>query len=196
MNPTQLQELILQSLEQERGGVQVYETALRCAVSKELKRTWENYHRQTVRHVEILEEVCGALGIDSTTATPGTGILKKLGESLVKAMESALAAGNAEAAQIVACECVVLAETKDHMDWELLTRCGKQAEAGARKVLADAAAQVEDQEDEHLYHTRGWCRELWLKSLGLDAVIPPPEETRDARTAIEAARAEQSAHRH
>ena len=35
-------------------------------------------------------------------------------------MKTALAAGNPHAAQIVAAECVVLAETKDHLDWELL----------------------------------------------------------------------------
>ena len=35
-------------------------------------------------------------------------------------MNTALAAGDPAAAQIVAAECVVLAETKDHLDWELL----------------------------------------------------------------------------
>lgn len=36
-------------------------------------------------------------------------------------------------------------------------------------------------------------RELWLKSLGLPAILPPPEEVRDVKTAIGAARAEQAA---
>jgi hypothetical protein len=38
----------------------------------------------------------------------------------------------------------------------------------------------------------GWSRELWLQSLGLPAVIPPPEEEKKVKTAIGAARAEQS----
>jgi hypothetical protein len=50
---------------------------------------------------------------------------------------------------------------------------------------------VEDQEDEHLYHTRGWARELWMEALGLKAVLPPPEERKDVKTAIGAARAQQ-----
>jgi hypothetical protein len=29
---------------------------------------------------------------------------------------------------------------------------------------------------------------LWLKSLGLNAVLPPPEEKRDVKTAMEAAK--------
>ena len=36
------------------------------------------------------------------------------------------AAGNPAAAQIVAAECVVLAETKDHLDWELLGEVAKE----------------------------------------------------------------------
>ena len=52
--------------------------------------------------------------------------------------------------------------------------------------------QVEEQEDEHLYHTTGWCRELWIQSLGLPAVIPPPEEEKEVKTAIGAARAKQA----
>jgi hypothetical protein len=48
---------------------------------------------------------------------------------------------------------------------------------------------VEEEEDEHLYHTQGWTRELWLEHLGLPAVLPPPEEEKDVKTAIGAARA-------
>ena len=35
----------------------------------------------------------------------------------------------------------------------------------------------------------GWTRELWIESLGLPAVLPPPEEEKDVKTAIGAARA-------
>lgn len=44
--------------------------------------------------------------------------------------------------------------------------------------------RVEDQEDEHLYHTTGWGRELWIESLGMPAVLPPPEEEKEVKTAI------------
>ena len=46
---------------------------------------------------------------------------------------------------------------------------------------------MEDEEDEHLYHTKGWCRELWFQALGFDATLPPPEEEKDVKTAIDAA---------
>jgi hypothetical protein len=62
----------------------------------------------------------------------------------------------------------------------------------AGRLLKQAYKQVEEEEDEHLYHTAGWSRELWIHSLGLPAVLPPPEEAKDVKTAIGAARAKQA----
>ena len=92
----------------------------------------------------------------------------------------------------MAAECVVDAETKDHQNWELIGELSKKLGGDAARALAEAYEQVEDEEDEHLYHTRGWCRELWLDALGLPAQLPPPEEERDVKTAVEAAHAEES----
>ena len=89
----------------------------------------------------------------------------------------------------------MLAETKDHSNWELLGKCAQHLEGEKAAALKAAYDDIEDQEDEHLYHTKGWCRELWIKSLGLTAVLPPPEETKKVKTAIGAARAEQAADR-
>jgi hypothetical protein len=60
------------------------------------------------------------------------------------------------------------------------------------KALKAALEEVEEQEDEHLYHTTGWGRELWIEALGMQAVLPPPEEQKDVKTAIGAARAKQT----
>jgi hypothetical protein len=100
--------------------------------------------------------------------------------------------GPSDSAELVACECVVEAETKDHLNWELIEVAGRALKGDEAKALKDAYQQVEEQEDEHLYHTTGWCRELWIQSLGLPAVIPPPEEEKEVKTAIGAARAKQA----
>jgi hypothetical protein len=92
----------------------------------------------------------------------------------------------------VACECVVEAETKDHLNWELIGEVAKKQTGEAGRALKAAYEEVEEEEDEHLYHTTGWCRELWLQSLGQPAVLPPPEEKKDVKTAIGAARAKAS----
>jgi hypothetical protein len=136
--------------------------------------------------------VCEIFDIDTMTSTPGTQIVKALGASLVEAMQTALAAGNPLAAQIVAAECVVLAETKDHLDWELLGEVAKGLSGEQREALEAAYEKIEDEEDEHLYHTQGWCRELWLESLGIDAELPPAEEKRDVTSAVEAQHAKET----
>ena len=192
MKIEQLTELVLQSLEHEKGGVQIYQIALRCAQNEDLLKEWEEYFEQTQKHVAILEDVCRELSIDPNRPSPGRSILRGLGEALVSAMEEALEAGNPDAAQLVACECVVLAETKDHLDWELLDKCSEKLTGSQKKALEAAVGEVEEEEDEHLYHTKGWCRELWIESLGMKAVLPPPEERKDVKKAIGAAREEQS----
>ncbi|HSB87791.1 MAG TPA: hypothetical protein VLD86_15875, partial [Ilumatobacteraceae bacterium] len=65
----------------------------------------------------------------------------------------------------------------------------EQATGTLAKALEEACSAVEDQEDEHLYHSTGWTRELWIESLGMPAVLPPPEEQKHVKTAIGAARA-------
>lgn len=192
MKQDQVKELLLQSLEHERGGIEVYETALQCVVNHKLEDEFTKYLGQTRDHERILLGVFAKLGLDPEEASTGRTVVKTLGRALVQAMQTALKDGAPEAAELVACECVVLAETKDHADWELIAKCAESASGDQSRVLHEAADEVEDQEDEHLYHSKGWCRELWLKSLGLKAVLPPPEERQHVTTAIGAARAEQA----
>lgn len=188
MNKEQVEELIYQALETELGGVQVYRSAVACAQNEELKKEWQKYGTQTQEHVLILMNLCEKLGMDPEKQPAGRRIVREKGKTLIAAMEKALRDGpSLAAAQIVAAECVVDAETKDHMNWQLIGEVAKKAPASAKQALMEAYEAVEDQEDEHLYHTKGWARELWLDSLGLPAVLPPPEEERDVKSAMEAA---------
>jgi rubrerythrin len=188
----QVSELLYQMLETELGGVQVYTTALQCVRNDDLKGEYKRYLEQTTRHVEVVRETLQNLGLDPEQETPGRQVVRHIGESLVRAMQLAQQSAPAEAVQLVACECVVLAETKDHLNWELLSKYSQDAEGNPAEILKAAVGEVEDQEDEHIYHGKGWCRELWIQSLGLPAVLPPPEEEKHVKTAIGAARAEQS----
>ena len=191
-----VKELILQSLEHERGGVKIYETALKCVQNEDLQEEWEKYHEETERHVQILQDVCSQMQLDAEEQTPGRKIVADMGASLVAAMEAALGTGDKAQAECVACECVVLAEEKDHSNWQLIGEVAKKMTGAEAKALKDAYKEVEDQEDEHYYHSKGWMRELSLQALGLKAVLPPPEEEKHVKTAIGAARAEQSRKSH
>jgi ferritin-like metal-binding protein YciE len=192
VNNKQVTELLYQALETEKGGVEVYTTALRCAVNEDLKEEWEKYLEQTTNHVEVVSGLLETMGLDLDAETPGRKVVRHIGQSLVKAMEMALNSGEPDAAQVVAAECVVLAETKDHLNWELIGEVAKKLKGDEAKALKEAHEQIESEEDEHLYHTAGWTRELWIKSLGMPAVLPPPEEVKEVETAIGAARAKQA----
>lgn len=128
---------------------------------------------------------------------------KKLEELLCQALETEL--GGVQV-YTTALRCVVNEDLKE--EWEkyleqtqrhveivrdtMATLAAKKAKGGAAKALKAAHEEVEEQEDEHLYHTQGWARELWIETLGMPAVLPPPEEEKDVKTAIGAARAKQA----
>jgi rubrerythrin len=163
-------ELLLQSLEHEKGGVQVYETALKCVVNRDLRGEWEGYLDETREHVRVLTDVLVALKIDPYQETPGRQVVRYLGSSLVQAMQMALTASPKEAAELVACECVTLAETKDHLDWELIGKCAEKLEGTERQALTDAYNRMH-------------------------AILPPPEEVEHVKTAKAAAEAEERGER-
>ena len=191
-NAQQIHELLYQALETEIGGLSVYETAVSCAINDDLKKEWKEYLEETRTHHRVLLTVFEQLGLDPETQTPGREVVRHLGEALVKAMKMAVSAGDPDAAQLVATECVVLAETKDHANWSLIGVIADQHTGKEAKILKQAYDAVATDEDHHLYHTQGWSRELWIESLGFPAVLPPPEEVKQVESAIGASRAEQS----
>ncbi|MFY3703085.1 hypothetical protein ACOTD8_06010 [Achromobacter dolens] len=191
-NLEQIHDLLYQALETELGGELVYKAALECAVNDDLREEWQGYLDETKTHQRVLLTVFEDLNLDPNAAVPSRAVVKHHGESLVVAIELAKSQGNPEAAQLVAAECVVLAETKDHQNWELIGLVAEKLSGPQAKVLQRAYDAVEKDEDHHLYHTKGWARELWIQSLGFPAVLPPPEEARNVETAIGASRAEQA----
>ena len=189
MEMQMVKELLLQALEHEMGGVKVYQTAIKCAQNEDLKEEWEKYLEETEKHVQVLHDACLQMEVDPEEQTPGRQITHDKGAALVASMEAALGSGDKEMAQCVAAEAVVIAETVDHFNWQLIGELAKKMTGAQGKALKEAYEEVEDEEDEHLYHSKGWLRELSLQALGLKAVLPPPEERQDVHSAIGAARA-------
>ena len=147
MNNEQLHQLLYEAFETELGGVKVYKTAIRCAINDELKQEWEEYLGQTEEHERITRELLKKFKLDPDKETPGRKIVRQIGQSLVEAMEMALQ-GNPAAAQIVAAECVVEAETKDHLNWELIGQIAEKTQGEDAKSLKEAHEKVEEEEDE------------------------------------------------
>ena len=184
--------LLYQLLETELGGVQVYRTALQCAINPALRTEWTKYLAETERHVVIARELLAKMGLDPDAEIPARLVVRHIGAALIDAMLEALAAGTPAEAQLTAAECVVQAETKDHLNWSLLGLLAKKTIGEAGVAMRVAHEAVEPEEDHHLYHTSGWARELWAESLGLPAVLPPPEERDDVGSMAQAAEAKET----
>jgi hypothetical protein len=187
-----IEQLLYEALETERGGVEVYALAISCARNEDLKKEWIEYKEQTERHVKIVSDLFETFGLDPEAVTPLRLVVRDKVRALLSVMQNVLTHAP-EYAEVVAAECIVDAETKDHKNWELLGEAWKSLPEGTEKTeLARAVKKIEDEEDEHLYHTVGWARELSLQMLGLPAVLPPPEEVKEVKTAIAAAKAKAS----
>lgn len=171
----QIEELVLQSLEHELAGERIYASALDCVVDPELKRVWQRYLDETRMHAAALRDVCRAMALDPGRETPGRRLVRRLGTALDDAIKLAMTSAAPEAAELTAAECVVLAETKDRLDWELLARCAQTLDGRAGTILRAAATTIEHQEDTHLEHSRDCWRELWMSALGMRAGLPPAE---------------------
>jgi hypothetical protein len=184
--------LLYQLLETEMGGVQVYRTALLCAINDDLRDEWTKYLGETERHVVVARALVTQAGLDPDAEPPARLVCRHQGEALVDSMLEALGGPDPAEAEITAAECVVKAETKDHMNWELIGMLAKKSSGPLSDALREAYAQIEVEEDRHLYHTTGWARELWAQAMGLPAALPPPEETMQVESAVSAARAKKS----
>jgi hypothetical protein len=184
--------LLYETLETERGGVEVYNLAIECAKNDDLKKEWREYKSQTERHVKIVSDLFETFRLDPKAVTPMQLVVRDKVNALLSAMRNVLEHAP-ECAEVVAAECIVDAETKDHKNWGLLGEAWKSLPEGTPKTeLARAVKKIEAEEDEHLYHSVGWARELSLQAVGLPAVLPPPEEVKKAKSAIAAARAKAS----
>jgi ferritin-like metal-binding protein YciE len=191
MDRSNLDELLLQAMETELGGEQLYLAAIDNAVNPDLREEWTKYLDETRTHQEILERVFATAGLDVDAESPGRQVVRAKGEALVAAVEAARNAGDAKVGELVAAESIVEAESKDHQNWELIGRMVEHLDGELAVALREAYEEVSEQEAEHLFHTMGWARELWLDFLGVPAALPPPEEEKQVTTQIGAARAEQ-----
>lgn len=191
-DPAQLEDLVLQMMETELGGEKIYRAAIATAVNSDLKEEWEGYLKETLHHQDVVRGLCATLGLNPDQQSPTRTVVGHIGKALLQAVELAQRTAPPAAAQVVAAECVVLAETKDHSNWELLGRVAEVATGDIGKALKAAHEDVEQDEDHHLFHTKGWMRELAIQGLGMPAVLPPPEEVKQVETAIGASRAEQA----
>ncbi|HLX05945.1 MAG TPA: DUF892 family protein [Candidatus Binatus sp.] len=164
INDRTLMETLSEFLAVEIGGQKLYEKALGLVSDPEVRTKFREFHRQTIKHQKVLTDVIHQLGGNTRAQSPTAKVATEKAQALLRSMDrNGLSKDHAE---LNAIENIVLAETKDHADWELIGKIARQAtEDRLREILGAAAKEVEHEEDEHLNWTRKKLGELQMQAL-------------------------------
>jgi rubrerythrin len=159
-----LMDLLSEFLAVEQGGQQLYEKSLELVFDSEVKTKFREFLKQTMTHQKVLTEIISKLGGNPNSQSHTAKIASQKAEALLRTMGDPGLSRDQN--QLNAMENIVLAETKDHADWELLGKIARQTtDHRLREVLAPAAKTVEQEEDEHLNWTRKKLGELQMAAL-------------------------------
>jgi rubrerythrin len=164
INERMLMDVLSEFLAVEVGGQKLYENALGLVSDSEVRTKFREFHRQTIKHQKVLTDVIQLLGGNTRAQSPTAKVATEKAQALLRSMDrNGLSKDQAE---LNAIENIVLAETKDHADWELIGKIARQAtDDRLREILGAAASEVEQEEDEHLNWTRKKLGELQMEAL-------------------------------
>jgi hypothetical protein len=149
----------------EQCGWQLYRVVGSRATEPELVERYRHFEQETSRHRTILIGLIETLGGDPDYVSPTARVAQAKSEAL---LQSTLVAGPLSEDELQASdlENVVLAETKDHADWELLGQLAERLPKGkTRSAIEAAVAEVGPQEDEHVQWAQAKLAELDLQAV-------------------------------
>lgn len=150
-------DLLSACLTHERCGTHLYRSVAGRTANPVLRARYEEFGRETMRHVEILEQVIATAGGNPSYVSP---LARATETADTKALEATFLGSGAldpMTAEMAMLDAVLIAETVDHANWEALGLLAESLPNGLlRDALRDAVAEVQEQEDEHL----GWARDM------------------------------------
>jgi rubrerythrin len=180
INMKTLQDLLSEFLAVEKGGQKLYEKALILVSDADVRAKFREFHKQTIDHQKILTEVIEQLGGNPRAMSRTSKVATKKAQGLLSTMSRA--GLSADEAELNAIENIVLAETKDHADWELIGKIARQTtDSRLREILGPAARRVEEQEDQHLNWTRQKLGEMHMEALAKESGTNRPAKTRSKK---------------
>ena len=182
----------------EQCGFELYKVVAARATTPVLKQQYEEFGRETAHHREVLVRLIERLGGDPSYISPPARIAQF---KAAKLLESALAVDGLSQPEIEMSdlENVLLAETKDHADWHLLSEIARQMASpemmekrsdpanqalgempsglslvDMQQAIQAAVDEVEDEEDEHLEWARETLTRMCLE-MAMNGPAPTPE---------------------
>jgi ferritin-like metal-binding protein YciE len=181
-------DLLSACLAHERCGLHLYRSVAGRTQYDDLRSQYEHFGEETAEHIRLLEEFVTAGGGDPMYVSPSARATEKAAAGLLESTFLLGGSIDAVTAELAMLEAVMLAEAKDHGNWELLGTLAQQmADSTARTLLETMSAQVLAQEVEHY----GWAREtratmLLALSTGTAPARPSGSGERDAAAEVDA----------
>jgi rubrerythrin len=159
-----LMDMLSEFLTVEKGGCQLYQHALARTSDPDVVNQYEIFLKQTMKHAELLTQAIQQLGGDPAYMSAGAQLAQTKAECLLKTMVSD--GLNPLMAELNMLENLVLAETKDQADWELLGKLSRlSTDEHVRDVLKPIVETVEPEEDDHLEWNKRKMAELAFRAV-------------------------------
>jgi rubrerythrin len=144
-----LKDFLSEMLAVEKGGVKLYQKALDELQHSEFEEKLTMFLEQTERHVELCTDMLTAVDADSDYRSPGARAADHKANGLISTKVPA------QLAELNNLENLVLAETKDHWNWEMLTSVlAKITDPELKRLVKKATTEVLKQEQSHVKWTQ------------------------------------------
>lgn len=154
VDPSFMADLLSACLSHERCGVHLYRSVAARTTMDSLRAQYEHFGAETLEHVALLEQLIAASGGDPSYVSPAARATEGAGAGLVEATFAIGGSIDPGTAELSMLESVLLAETKDRANWEVLAQVAERmADGPVKEQLTTIAAQVLAQEEEH----HGWA---------------------------------------
>jgi rubrerythrin len=138
----------------EQCGFELYTVVEERSKTPKLKAKYQEFGRETAHHREVLVQLITELGGDPNYVSPTARLVQYKASKLLSSNLQVDGLSEAEV-EVSDLENVLLAETKDHANWHMLSELARSAAGAMKTALEKAVSEVEQQEDEHLE----WARE-------------------------------------
>jgi rubrerythrin len=173
LNPKWLKNFLSEMLAVEMGGIKLYQKALNELEHSELKDKLNEFLCQTERHVELCTDMLRAADGDSNYRSPSAQVAEHKANGLIGTQVPE------EMADLNNIENLVLAETKDHWNWEMLASVARKiGDVELKRMATKAIREVRRQEKTHL----DWNEQTMSKLVMESAMHSPNQEMGESET--------------
>jgi rubrerythrin len=148
--PAVLADLLSACLAHERCGVHLYRSVAGRTTSPTMRQQYEHFEEETLEHVTVLERLIRDAGGDPSYVSPAARATEATASAILGSTFLLRGSMDAPTAELSMLEAVLLAESKDRANWELLAEISTlMADGSVRDQLKAAATEVLAQEEEH-----------------------------------------------